>query len=131
MAGRAASRPPRRLEAGRLREVITIRRETDVPDGSGGYERSWVDFAKDIRAEVINQSGREAVIATTLQGVSTYRITIRSRPSWRNGGGPQASDQVLWRGLELNIVAPPADPNGFGEALVFIADTSAPQGATI
>ena len=131
MALPAGKHPPRRLAAGRLREVITIRRQADVPDGKGGYIRDWVDFAKDIRAEVINQSGREAVIANTLQGVSTYRITIRSRPSWRSGGGPQASDQVLWRGQELNIVAPPADPNGFGEALVFVADTSTPQGAAI
>ncbi len=125
-----SQRPPRRLEAGRLRETITIRRQQDVPDGKGGFVRDWSEFAT-VRAEVISQSGREAVIANTLQGVSTYRITIRSRPSWRNGGGPQARDQVLWRGQELNIVAPPADPNGFGEALVFIADTSTPQGAAI
>jgi SPP1 family predicted phage head-tail adaptor len=116
------------LAAGRLREKITIRRQADVPDGEGGFVRSWTDFAT-VWAEVWNQSGREAVIGATLTGVSTFRITIRMQPVWRNGGGPQAADQVLWRGLELNIIAPPADPTGRGEALMFMADTSAPQGA--
>lgn len=119
-----------RLDPGRLRERITIRRGADVPDGRGGYTRSWTDLAK-VWAEVINVSGREAVIGQTLTGVSSFRVTIRMQPAWRNGGdaAPQASDQVAWRGLELNIVAPPADPNGLGEAMMFIADTSAPQGA--
>lgn len=126
-ANQSANAP---LAAGRLRDRIVIRRLADVSDNKGGFTRSWTTIAE-CMAEVINLSGREAVIGSTLQGLSTYRITIRMSPAWLDGGdaAPRASDQVQWRGPELNIIAPPADPNGRREALVIMADTSVPQGA--
>jgi SPP1 family predicted phage head-tail adaptor len=111
------------LQAGRLRERITIRRMTNTPTGKGGSTRAWADVVADLPAEVLGQSGREAVIANTLQGTATYRITIRYRE------GIQTSDQILWRDQELNILAPPSDPTGRREMMEIFADTSAPQNA--
>lgn len=117
------------LAAGRLRERISIRRKQDAQTAAGGQARSWVPRPgmTDVPAEILSQSGRESVIANTLQGIATYRITIR----WREG--IEASDQVLWKrksgDVELNILAPPADPTGRREMLQILADTSAPQNA--
>jgi SPP1 family predicted phage head-tail adaptor len=116
------------FEAGRLRDKITIRRLEDAPTGRGGFDRSWMTIADRISAEVIGQSGREAVLANTLQGVATYRITIRYRK------GLNAEDQVIWhRGpaddVELNVLAPPNDPWGRRQFLQIMADTSARQNA--
>jgi SPP1 family predicted phage head-tail adaptor len=76
-----------------------------------------------LSAEVISLDGREAVIGQVLQGISTFQITIRYRDDIK------ASDQVLWRGLELNIVAPPADRRGTKQWTTIHASTQAPQGA--
>jgi len=113
------------LEAGRLRETIAIRRWDDTPTGKGGYTRAWqtVTGLGALRAEVIGISGRESVVANALQGIATYRITIRYRE------GIRAGDQIKWRGQELNILAPPSDPTGRRELLQILADTSTPQGA--
>jgi SPP1 family predicted phage head-tail adaptor len=74
-------------------------------------------------AEVRSISGREAVIANTLQGVSTFQVTIRYRDDI------EASDQILWDARELNIVAPPEDRFGRKQWLTIVASTLAPQGA--
>lgn len=111
------------LRAGRLRDRITIRRPTDVQTAKGGLARSWSTLAANLPAEVLGQDGREAVIANTLQGISTYRITIRRRDDVRSG------DQVLFGDLELNILGPPSDPTGRRQFVQFLADTSASQNA--
>lgn len=116
------------IAAGRLRERISIRRKQDVQTDAGGMAREWRPLPRcsNVPAEVVSQSGRETVIGNTLQGIATYRITIR----WRKG--IQAADQIVWLtgdNQELNILAPPGDPTGQREFLQIIADTSAPQNA--
>lgn len=111
------------LEPGRLREVITIRRLTDTPDGGGGYTRDWDTIAGPIFAEVLGQNGREALLANTLQGIATFKITVHYRTDLR------VNDQILWNGQELNITAPPVDPWGLRRETQIFADTSAPQNA--
>lgn len=111
------------LAAGRLNQRITIRRLADVSDGKGGYVRGWTTIAADVPAEVTGQSGREAVIANTLQGIAAFKIVTRYRADLR------ANDQVLWNGQELNITAPPSDPHGRRQELWIFADTSTPQQA--
>ena len=114
------------FDAGRLRERISIRKPVDVETGSGGYERGWEtrEGMDNVPAEVIGlPGGREGVIAGTLQGTSIYRITIRHRD------GIEARDQIRWRDMELNILAPPVDPTGRRRILQITADTSAPQRA--
>lgn len=117
------------LQAGRLRDRITIRRAADVADGKGGFTRSWSTVAANIAAEVVNQGGREAVIASSLQGVSSYKITIRLR------GDVRTDDQIVYRPfkasaeIELNIRSAGPDHQDPREALVIFADTETPQGA--
>lgn len=111
------------LAAGSLRDRITVRRLTDTPNGRGGFSRGWSTVIADLPAEVLGQSGREELIANTFQGVASFKITVRYRNDLR------ATDQVLWNGLELNIVAPPTDPDGRRERTEIFADTSTPQDA--
>jgi SPP1 family predicted phage head-tail adaptor len=117
------------LNAGRLKDRITIRRQVDVADGKGGYVRDWTTVAEKIAAEVVSQGGRESLVASALQGISSYRITIRLRADVR------PSDQILYRpykavaDLELNIRSAAPDPFAPREAVVIFADTEAPQGA--
>ena len=118
------------MRAGRLRERITVKRLTSTATGRGATVRSWatVPGMARIPAEVIGQSGRESVIANTLQGTATYQVNIR----WL-AEGPRASDQIIWHAaggdVELNVLAPPVDRYGTRQELQIFADTSAPQGA--
>jgi SPP1 family predicted phage head-tail adaptor len=120
---------PRAPLSSRLRERITIRRPSRVRE-KGGYTKTWTTVAE-VAAEVVSQNGREAVIAGALQGVTSYRITIRRRTDVKDG------DQILYRPKgaaevqELNITAPPTDdPFNPRDATVIYATTeTATQGA--
>jgi SPP1 family predicted phage head-tail adaptor len=105
--------------AGQLRTPIVIRRPGQMKNEKGGFDVAWTTIAK-CRADVEGLDGREVMMAQALQGVSSYRITIR----WR--AGIRASDQVLLPdGTELNIAGPPADPDGRKRWLTIMADTGA------
>lgn len=109
------------LAAGRLRNKVTIRRRVVADDGHGAQVTTWSDLAS-VFAEVINQSGREAVLTGTLTGVSTFRVTMR----WRSD--VTTADQLrLSDGGDLNIRSA-EDPDGRREALVIYADTAAVEG---
>jgi head-tail adaptor len=117
------------MGAGALREVIEIRRFTATPTGKGGQTRAWatLDGMSAVRAEATGQSGREAVIAHSLQGIETYLFRIH----WR-ATEIRANDQIVWKSngnRELNILMPPQDRTGSREWLFILADTSSPQGA--
>jgi len=103
-----------------LKHRISIRRPNQVSDGKGGYTTSWAPIVEAM-AEVKGLDGRESVMERVLEGVSVYRIRIR----WRRGLDVRASDQVRLRnGIELNITAPAADPDGEREQLVIMAETA-------
>lgn len=105
--------------AGQLRTPIVVRRATQVQNVKGGYDEAWVTIAS-CRADVEGLDGREVMLAQSLQGISSYRITIR----WCSG--IRASDQVrLPDGTELNIAGPPSDPDGRRRWLTLMADTGA------
>lgn len=96
------------LAAGRLRHRVEIWRYTDTPLSGGrpGYDRVW-KMVRRVPAEVIGQSGREAVIDRSLQGVSSFRITIR----WR--ADLSTEDQLrLKDGRTLAIRSMEADSSG-------------------
>ena len=120
--------PLPRLTAGQLRHKIKIKRETQAPDGKGGFTTTWPTVAEPY-AEVLGQDGREAVIAQNLQGVSAYRIRIR----WRSDA-PRQNDQMeatgsAFGGRTVNIRSV-SDPNGDREQLVILADTASAQPTT-
>jgi len=114
------------MEAGRLRHRITIRRESNVADGKGGYDRTWNTLASRISAEVVNLNGREALLGSVLQGVATFQITVRHRTDL------QPADQIIWHEAdeerELNIHSS-EDRKGTRQWTTIIASTEAPQGA--
>lgn len=109
------------MDAGKLRDRVTFRRQTNTKTATGGLARTWADLAT-VWAEVINLNGREAVIGTVLQGVSTFQITVRYRTDI------QASDQIKWNGRELNVHSA-EDKAGTRQWTTIIASTEAPQGA--
>lgn len=112
------------MDAGRLRHRITIRRETNIPDGDGGFDRAWTTLAHRISAEVVNLNGREALLGNILQGVSTFQITIRYRTDI------QPADQLIWHDGERELnVHNAEDRKGTRQWLVVQASTEAPQGA--
>ena len=105
------------IRAGELRHVITWVRPTFADDGNGGQTRTPTTLAT-MRACVEGQDGREAVIGHALEGISTYRITIR----WRTGLLP--SDQILLDdGTVLNVTSI-SDPEGRRRQLQVIATTA-------
>lgn len=114
---------PKQSLSGRLRDRITIRRLTDVPDGSGGFYRGWSTVAENLPSEVVNQSGREAMVANSLTGISAFRIVIR------RGVEVRTSDQILFDGMELNVRSSGRDPFDPQDAVQIFADTESPQGA--
>ena len=109
------------LEAGRLNRRINVTRPQDMPDGHGGFITTWQPVAT-IWAEVISQNGREAVLSQALQGVSSYRITVRYRPDL----AISPKYQIDLDGKTLNVRSV-ADPDGRRVALVIFADTEAVQ----
>lgn len=105
------------IRAGELRHVITWLRPALSDDGHGGQART-VTTVGAFRAQVEGQDGREAVIGHALQGISTYRITLR----WRTG--LLASDQIqLDDGTMLNVTSI-SDPEGRRRQLQVIATTA-------
>lgn len=107
------------ISAGRLRQRIEIGRYQQVKNSKGDYDQTWASTAT-VWAEVIGLDGREALINQALQGISTYRVTIR----WR--GDVEQTSVVRYGALELNVRSA-TDPDGRRERLVILADTQAPQ----
>lgn len=85
----------------RLRHKITIQKETEVPDGGGGFEIGWTNFASGVFASVEPLRGRELFEAQQLQSEITHRIRLRYRP------GIKAEMRVVFRSRIFRIVSPP------------------------
>jgi SPP1 family predicted phage head-tail adaptor len=110
------------LLSARLRERITIKRRTKTSNNRGAWTWGWSTLSENLPAEVLFQSGKEAVLNAALQGVTVYRITVRFRSDLHT------SDQILWRGEELNIRSVAPDP--MRNYLTIIADTESPHVST-
>lgn len=62
--------------ASRLTRRIAIEEPADIPDGGGGFIRSWQHVA-DVWAEITPVRGREEFSAQQSIAVVNYRITLR------------------------------------------------------
>lgn len=107
------------LAAGALNRRITIQRKTDVPDGSGGYDRAWADLTT-VWAKATPVAGKEALVAGTLRSSQPWRVEIRwldvkvderITASWLPSG----------KHLEIQSVS---DPDGRRESLVLFCETA-------
>jgi SPP1 family predicted phage head-tail adaptor len=110
------------MDVGELRHRVTIRRQADVSDGKGGFDRGWTTLALRIPARVKNMNGREALIGGVLTGVSTFEVVTRYRTDI------QTADQLVWDTRELNVHSA-EDKAGTRQWTTIIASTEAPQGA--
>lgn len=69
------------MQAGRLRDRITILRKTEgAQNPSGEPTFTWESLGY-FRAEVLTASGREREIAAQTRAEAVYSITIRRQPS--------------------------------------------------
>lgn len=107
------------MEAGRLRERITIQQLTRVSNGQGGWSTGWVDVATKVTARVVALTGDEAIKLGIERSSVQYRISIRKRR------GLTAKNRLTWNGqtLEVRSVLPdPAEPNSM---LLLLCETLA------
>lgn len=104
----------------RLKDRVTLQASTKTPNGQGGYNQGWTTVVDDLPAEVVNASGREAIIAGALQGVSGWQVTIRYRT------GVTVGHRLLFEGLSLNIQSCGPHPRyAKREALLLLCESGA------
>lgn len=83
---------------GRLRQRLTLQRESGTPDAGGGYALGWVDLAT-VWGAVEALTGRERLQAAALESTVTHRMLLRARTDI------DAAMRVVWRGRAFNIRA--------------------------
>jgi len=88
------------IDAGQLRERVTIQRPTQTKNGIGEPVPTWADLAT-VWAHVKDLSGREINAARAVQSEAVKRVTIR----WR--ADLTADMRVLHNGVVMVITAPP------------------------
>lgn len=87
------------MQAGQLRDRITIQVRSTVDNAAGEPTLSWTDFAAGIAANVTDMSGREYIAGQSITNAVTTTIIIRYR------AGVTAAMRVLSRGVTYNIEA--------------------------
>ncbi|WP_439539472.1 head-tail adaptor protein [Sphingomonas sp.] len=107
------------MRPGKLRHRVDLLQPTREKDGKGGYSAGFTEIATGVRAFVEALDGREAMVGQIMEGMSSYRIWIR----WRGDVG--AKWQVKFGAIDLNVTAPPSNPDGRREWLLISASTGA------
>lgn len=87
------------MQAGDLRDRITIQMRSTTNDAAGEPTLSWADFAVNICANVTDVSGREYVAGQAVTNAITTAVQIRYR------AGVNAAMRVVARGVFYNIEA--------------------------
>jgi len=108
------------IRAGLLRHSVTIRMPTRTDDGHGGFINGWSSLGT-FAAMVEGIDGKEVMLASALQGVSSFRVTTR----WY--AALVSADVTSWQfvlesGRILNVRSC-SDPDGRRYRLEFLADT--------
>ena len=85
------------IEAGRLRERITLQRKSVTRDAVGGEVVTWVEEAV-LWAEVAPIRGREYLALRAAQSDVVMRFRLRYR------AGVNPAMRVVWNGGEYDIV---------------------------
>jgi head-tail adaptor len=105
----------------RLRDRVQIRRKVRASDGKGGLtDPAWTTIATPF-AEVVSQSGREALVAGAVQGIASYKVTMRT------GTDVKTSDQLVFGAVTLNAKTIGPDHELPLEAIVVYGDTGSVQ----
>lgn len=99
---------------GRMRRLLSLRKETCAPDGAGGAATAWVETARVFGAVegLAGDDGSEAMRAT---GRIRYRVTLR----YRAGVG---AGQRLVEGARVLTIRAAFDPDGTRRRLVCLCE---------
>lgn len=103
------------LQAGRLRERVTIEAGAHTDDTTGGFDDAWTTLAE-VWAEVRPTGGRERLEAGSMRGTQGWRVTIRHRTD------VTVLHRLDWRGTKMDIQSV-ADPDGRREQLVLFCES--------
>jgi SPP1 family predicted phage head-tail adaptor len=88
------------VRASDLDQRITIKREVTTPDGSGGFNSTWIDVVS-VWASARPMSGREREQAQRLNAQSNYIFTVRDSAIRVNSIDER--DVIYWHGVTFNI----------------------------
>ena len=108
------------LRAGLLRHTVTVRAPQRTSDGHGGFVNAWTTLGS-FAAQVEGLDGREALLASAMQGISSFRITVR----WNQvlvSGDCSSWQAILSDGRELNVRSI-SDPEGKRVRMEILADS--------
>ena len=103
--------------AGDLRQRVTLYRKSRTPDGRGGFDETWSEYAT-VRARVDTPSASERFFAQGQEDAVTHRFILRYRTDI------ESTDILVWRG-EVYTIRRPIDIEGKRRWLQLDASISA------
>lgn len=106
------------MNAGTLRQRVTLRANTETPDGMGGYTETPTDITG-IPAEIEPLEGHEQMIAMQTGMKRPHRITMRYRAGMTGA-------QTLIYGARTFDIKSVVDPEERHASLVILADEVIP-----
>tara|TARA_Y100000310_G_scaffold325782_1_gene389813 strand:+ start:284 stop:613 length:330 start_codon:yes stop_codon:yes gene_type:complete len=101
------------MAAGRLRDRITVERQTTTEDEFGNTVGGWSALLT-LWADVRETPGKERIAAGRLEASRT--ATIRVRKSAQSDG-ITAADRIVYRGATWNITSAPVEVSNRGAML--------------
>lgn len=107
-----------------LNRALTLEGPVTVPDGAGGYAKSWAVLGT-LWAEVVAGSGRETAGEDVMLSTVPYRITVRAAPV----GAPSRPipEQRLREGVRIFRILAVTERDGDARFLTCFAREEAPQ----
>lgn len=102
------------MNAGKLRERITIQQRAKKQNPSGQVVGEWVDVCT-VWAQVKCTNSKTVDSSGVVQHEGIYRFYIRWRP------GITAEMRVLWQGRAFELTGPPADWDSEKSGLTLLA----------
>lgn len=94
---------PALIDAGRFNRQLSLENEVDVPDGMGGFSRSFQPVGT-VWANICPKSAKQQVEGANLVANVTHEITIRFQAQVRTGSrfitGTRRFDVVAMRDLD-------------------------------
>lgn len=94
------------IQAGKLRECLTVQKPTRTQNASGGPVTTYVDLWCNVRAMVVEERSNPAEIANQENIKNYVHFRLRYRPcDYLNNG-----DRIVWRGFNFTINNIKVDP---------------------
>lgn len=103
------------MDAGLLRDEVTLEAEDRTDNGQGGFVSSWSPVTT-MSANLVALTGDEALQNGIQRSTATYRVTIRRRDTIT------AQHRLKWRGTILAIHSVLQHPRWPQEAMLLICE---------